>query len=47
MKIWIVSEEDRGMGVTFEGAYLSEENAKKAVSDSSNLFIEEVEILDK
>lgn len=44
MKIYVVYEEDRGMGVSIEGAFLSREAAEKLVTSSGHLYLQEVEL---
>lgn len=41
MKVYIVTEEDRGMGEFVIGVYASEEKAKDVASKSSHYFIME------
>ncbi len=41
MKVWIVMEEDRGMGVMVEGVFQDKEQAEKFAEQSSHFFVEE------
>lgn len=46
MKIFVVIENDRGMGVCLIAAYHSKESAESHASQSSHFYVEETEILD-
>ena len=46
MNIFAVIEEDRGMGIIPECAYLSKESAEKHASKSSHTYCYEIEVVD-
>jgi hypothetical protein len=44
MKVYIVIEDDRGMGVSVEAVYLSKEKAEVHAAESGHYFMEESEL---
>ena len=43
MTVWVVFEEDRGLGITIEGVFTNEENAVKFAKEN-NYYIQESEV---
>ena len=44
MKVYVVLEDDRGMGVSVEAVYVSKERAEEFASASSHYWVEEMEL---
>jgi hypothetical protein len=44
MKVYVVMEDDRGMGVSVEAVYLSKEKAEAHAAQSRHYFMEESEL---
>lgn len=44
MKVYVVFEEDRGMGIFVVGVYTNKEVAEKVCSESSHYYMDESEL---
>lgn len=45
--VWVVIQEDRGLGPSVEGVFLNKEDAEAYASESSHLEVQESVLIDR